>query len=78
MWRHTRRCWRLANTSAALEDQGVFLLDVVLSGDQRAVQMLVAALKQMDKGERCMALLDARCEADAPRRRSPCRSDRDG
>jgi len=55
---------KLANAIATMEDQGAFLLDVALSGDERAIQILIDALKEMPKGERCLALLDAQCDAD--------------
>ena len=56
---------KLADKIAVMHEQGVFLLEVATSGDEQAIERLVAALKDLDKGERCMAPLDAHAVADA-------------
>ena len=55
---------KLADTIAGMCDQGAFLVDVAVSGDDGAVELLVAALRELDDGESCLAVLDAIVEAN--------------
>ena len=67
---------KLAHTIAAMARPEDFLLDVAMSGDQDAIELLITALKELD-GETCaLTVLDTIVEADTaatstPRRRRP-------
>ena len=55
---------KLADAIAGIYDQGAFLIDVAVSGDGEAVELLVAALNELEDEECCLAVLDAIVEAD--------------
>ena len=53
-----------AHTIAAMDRPEDFLLDVAMSGDEAAVELLIAALKELDGEQCCFVVLDTIVEAN--------------
>ena len=55
---------KLAHTIGAMDRPEGFLLDVMMSGDEEAIGMLIAALRDLGGDECCFVVLDAIVDAN--------------
>ena len=60
---------KLAHTIAAMDRPEDFLLDVAMSGNEEAIELLITALRGLGGEECCFAVLDTIVEADRPQGR---------
>ena len=55
---------KLADTIVAMDLPEGLLLDVAMSGNEEAIELLIAALKELDDAACCLAVLDAIVETN--------------
>ena len=54
---------KLADTIVSMDAPEDFLLDVAMSGNEEVIELLIAALKELDSEPRCFAVLDTITQA---------------